>query len=1125
MSNLTVLAIEFEGATLNLCLHCPHFNDGGAAQSRDRNRGGASQWTQIYLPTHSSSVRALESVLRKVKRFLPMVCVSFTIAFLYTAQVAWAQSRGYFALKTQLVPIARISSRPVPLLVTDGADLRFKRLSANQGLSQTRASSAVQDSLGFMWFATQYGLNRYDGYKVKVYKHEPGRPDSLSCVYVHSVMTDRSGNIWVGCDSVLDKFDPVHETFAHFPLESRHDIGPPGIIEDIHEDHFGSLWLTTKNGLYRFEPLSGTMKRYKHEPDQPASISSNAIHSVDEDRSGKLWVATHGGLEELDRQTGRVTFRIPLGDQDAVGFHEDRFGVFWISRSSSSCPLSTLDRATNTLHCYSIHETSRARFTISGLSSMLESRDGTMWFASRGAGLLKFDRSANKLVRYVHHSQDTESLGADQVLSLYEDREGEIWTCMHQVPPNYFSARAPDFQSFTTQRGSLAGSLVTTLFEDHDRTLWIGSTGALNRIDGHDDRNTVAPGSASNGELLSIVENTSGELIGGTFFGGLQRIDPKTGSLSPYGPHPRKLQNQPTHRIMRLMFDRNNTLWAATWGGLLRFDATTGDFTTFRPSPDLRVDYSDIKQDPRGGFWLGGESGLQYFNPETNHFTVYKHDPDDPRSLSYDRVTSVYLSHAGELWVGTQDGLNKLDERTGKFSAFYTEDGLAGNVVSCILEDDGGRLWMGTNNGLSRLDPKNNKFTTYSSADGLPGQDLTGWSSCYKSSRGEMFFGGFSGAVAFYPSRVQDAPFPPPTVLTDFRLLGSEVPIGKDSPLKASITLAKSLTLTSKQRFFSFEFAGLSYYDSATNRYRYRLEGFDSDWHEVDSSNRAISYTTLPKGDYTFRVESATSRGAWSEPGVSLRLRILPPWWNTWWFIATYATSIVLLLWGAFLFRLRAITNQYNIRLAERLGERNRIARELHDTLLQGFQGLVLQFHGAVKNLRHDDPLYTKLEQVLEHADQVLTDSRLSIHDLRDKGTEDLQLPDLLSNFGRQMEQDYTTCLVLSVTGECRTVDPAITREMYFVGREAISNAFRHSGASQIDVNVSYGKFDVTLTVQDNGKGMNPLLPRNAQLGHWGLIGMQERAERIGGKFTIKSAVDQGTEVSLAVPNIREGLA
>jgi signal transduction histidine kinase len=165
------------------------------------------------------------------------------------------------------------------------------------------------------------------------------------------------------------------------------------------------------------------------------------------------------------------------------------------------------------------------------------------------------------------------------------------------------------------------------------------------------------------------------------------------------------------------------------------------------------------------------------------------------------------------------------------------------------------------------------------------------------------------------------------------------------------------------------------------------------------------------------------------------------------------------------------------------------------------------------------------MEQVLERADQVLTDDRLSVHDLRDKGTEDLQLPDLISSFGRQMEQDYTTCFVPSVTGECRTVDPAISREMYFVGREAISNAFRHSGASQVNVNVSYGKSDVTLTVQDNGKGMNPLTSRNAQIGHWGLIGMQERAERIGGKFTIKSAVGQGTEVLLVVPNVREGVA
>ena len=278
--------------------------------------------------------------------------------------------------------------------------------------------------------------------------------------------------------------------------------------------------------------------------------------------------------------------------------------------------------------------------------------------------------------------------------------------------------------------------------------------------------------------------------------------------------------------------------------------------------------------------WIGGDAGLQY-EPEKNHFTIYKHDPDAPQSLADDRVNLVYPTRSGEIWVGTQNGLDKLDEKTGRFQAYYTKDGLSGNVVSCILEDERGQLWMGTNNGVSTLDPKTLKFTTYSAADGLPGQDLTGYSTCYKSSDGEMFFGGFGGAVAFYPGRCRMALYPA-SVLDRLCLSGVEVPIGTHSPLKRSITYTDSLTLTSKQNIFSIEFSALSYVNSPADRYRYKLDGLDTAWNEVDSTARTASYTTLPKGNYTLRVQSATGRGAWNDPGLSLHVKILPPWWDTW---------------------------------------------------------------------------------------------------------------------------------------------------------------------------------------------------------------------------------------------------
>ncbi len=1014
------------------------------------------------------------------------------------------------------VPMASVSPVPVKLPLADSHDLRFKKLTGSEGLSQTRASSAVQDNLGFVWFPTQYGLNRYDGYKFKIFKHEPGRADSLSCVYVRSLLKDRKGTLWVGCDSVVDRFDPISETFRHYPIHTAKNNDPSGMVVHMYEDRLGLLWLATPNGLYKLDPSNGGVSRYPHDPDKPSSISSNFISSAGEDGKGEFWVASRGGLDRFDRATEKVTLHIPLdGHRNEFSIHEDRFGTFWIARAIPTCPLSTFDRHTNTVRCYSIYDGDRPSPNMQGIYSMMESQDGTMWFATIGDGVLKYNRNDGTLTRYKNDPADSESLASNNVLSLYEDREGEIWVCMNDVQPNLFDERPSPFQSFTKRRGTLAGALVTTIFEDSHRILWIGSTGGLHRIDRQTGQNMVQVGSENKGDILSIIEDRAGTLVAGTYLTGLQKVDPKTGLLSPYGG---STHNPSGYPIERLLVDRSGVLWAATWDGLGRLDPSTGTFTMFRPDIHSADDYSDIKQDARGRIWLGGESGLHSYEPETHHFEVYKHDPGDPQSLSDNRVNSVHPGRSSEIWAGTQNGLDRLDETTGKFTTYTTKDGLSGNVVSCILEDERGLLWLGTNNGLSTLDPKSLRFTIYSSTDGLPGQDLTGWSSCYKSADGEMFFGGFSGAVAFYPGRVRETPSSPKTVLTRFQLSGAEVPIGGDFPLKKSITYSDSVTLTSEQNIFSFEFSALSFLNSSTNRYRYRLEGLDGNWHEVGSTDRVASYTTLPKGDYTLRVQSATSRGAWVEPGLSLQIHILPPWWDTWWFISTLIAMFVLLLSFAYRVRLGEIARQHNLRLEERLSERSRIARELHDTLLQSFHGLMLQFQAVLNTLEHNEPLHKRMEQIMVRADEALFEGRQSVRDLRHEDTNGADLPALLKVCGEQFAQDHAAPFSLVVVGEPISIEPLVAREVHLIGREAISNAFRHAHAAKIEAELSYEQSALKLTVRDDGVGIEPKVLDAGRAGHWGFRGMRERAKSIDAQLTVLSRLDAGTEIILMVP-------
>jgi signal transduction histidine kinase len=257
------------------------------------------------------------------------------------------------------------------------------------------------------------------------------------------------------------------------------------------------------------------------------------------------------------------------------------------------------------------------------------------------------------------------------------------------------------------------------------------------------------------------------------------------------------------------------------------------------------------------------------------------------------------------MWVGTQEGLDRFDPNTGRFSALSQRNGLPGNDVGCILEDRPGDLWMSTDNGVAQFDPRNGSLQSYSTADGLPGPDLTGWGTCFKSETGEMFFGGFSGATAFYPKDVKDSQYVPPISLTDFRLFGAKVEPGPKSPLQKSINHTNAITLSHEQNIFSVGFSALSYLNPTTNRYRYMLEGLDRSWNEVGSDRRFATYTTLPAGKYTFRVEGATSRGPWDEPGAILQIEILPAWWDSPWFRIVCLAALLLLVAAIYLYRKR----------------------------------------------------------------------------------------------------------------------------------------------------------------------------------------------------------------------------
>jgi ligand-binding sensor domain-containing protein/signal transduction histidine kinase len=1008
----------------------------------------------------------------------------------------------------------RGDSLPETIDVVEGIDIRFRRLPASAGLSQTRVSSVVQDNVGFIWFGTQYGLNRFDGYKSKTFKNEPGRPETLSCVYIRSLFVDHAGTLWVGCDRFLDRFEPLTETFSHFRVSTQPSDELSTPIQRISEDRMGTIWLATDKGLYKFDPATGRTTRYVHAPEAPASIADNRVNMAEEDREGRLWVSSGGGLEEFDRSRGEVVRRAPVRNE-VTWFREDESGVFWMAEYGSPCGLASWNPRTQTVRCHSIRNKLQGNPSNIVVSEILEDRNGTLWFSSTG-GLLKLDRARNTIVRYHNNPLDSESMESDSLIFLYQDHEGNIWTCFQGLEPNFFSDQPQPFERFTRRRGSLIDPLVTSIYEDHNGVLWIGSMGGLNRIDRRTGKNTAILRTGN--EILAILEDRRGVLFGGTFHHGLEHIDHETGKLSPY------LSSHSTSPVMRLIYDHEGNLWAAEYGGVGRFDPATGLFTVYTPENQNVVQYQEIKEDREGDFWLGAQSGLHRFDPRTGQFKIYEHHPDNARSLSDNRVNSVHFDHSGNLWVGTQNGLDRFDPATGTFQNYFEKDGLAGNVVSCILEDKRGVLWMGTNNGLSSFDPQMHRFLNFSPADGLPGPDLTGWGACYQSPSGEMFFGGFSGATAFFPDRLVSSSFVPTTVLTEFQLSGKPVLIGGESPLTHSITRADSIALSHQQNIFSIEFSALSFFNAETNRYRYKLDGLDDAWHLAGSDQRVASYTTLPPRTYAFEVQGATARGPWSEPGAKLRIEILPAWYQTFWFRALCVAVFLLLLWAIYLLRLKELERQFHIALEARVDERTRIARELHDTLLQSFNGLLLRFQ-AVSNVlpARPDEAKRRIEAAIEQAAQAITEGRDAVHELRSGGLTSIDLGQALNSFGKELlagsVPDDCPEVRVQVEGTPQILNPIVRDEAYRIGAEALRNAIRHAAARRIEVEIRYGEHHLRVRIRDDGKGIDPVvLGRDHTVGHWGLRGMRERAKLVGSSLEVWSQLGTGTEIELSIP-------
>jgi diguanylate cyclase (GGDEF)-like protein len=826
-----------------------------------------------------------------------------------------------------------------PVLATDARNIRFRHITPEDGLSQSSVLAIVQDREGLMWFGTQEGLNRYDGYQFKTFSPDPGTTPGGSMPIVRALLEDREGVLWVGTDDGLHRFDRSSSKFARFENDPTNPMSlSNNRVRVIYEDSAGSLWIGTEGGgLNRFDPRSKTFTRFNHNPSNPASLSNDYIRSVIQDREGALWVATDsGGLNRMDPATGRFRhFRHDAASRRGIGsdhlraVYKDREGRIWVGTDDAG--LDRFEPDTETFRHFPHDPRKPGSIASERVRVIHQDSHGSLWVATDG-GLCEFHEESQSFLCYTHDPTNPVSLVENRVTALYEDRGSVLWVGTYSGASR-FNLSTGFFQHYKSGGGSsnqISGNLIQSFAESpEDGAIWVATYGSgLNRLNRKTGQVTQyralpqEPSGLADDRVMSLAVDREGIVWVGMYDAGLDRLDPRTGTFTHFRNDPANPKSLSRNAVTRIHEDRQGVLWVGTYrGGLNRLDRKTGEFIRYQHDTANPTSLSSdrvlsISEGDDAILWIGTDGGgLNRFDPETGTFSHYRHDPGDPESLSSDHVWVVHRDAMARLWIGTQGaGLNRWDPadrkaHVGRFKHYAAGSGLPSLVINGILEDESGNLWISTNRGISRFSPDTEVFKNYDVTDGLQSSEFN-YGAFFEAADGEMFFGGQNGFTAFYPQLVRENLHAPPVVLTAFRKFNQPVDLGM------APSDVRDISLNHRDSVVAFEFAALDYTAPEKNRYRYKLEGFDSDWIDAGQLRRA-TYTNLSPRNYTFRVKASNNDGVWNEEGLAVRVGMVPPPWRTWWAYGIYCLMVL----GAFY--------AYGHRQAQKLEHEAEYARKL----------------------------------------------------------------------------------------------------------------------------------------------------------------------------------------------------
>ncbi len=1000
-------------------------------------------------------------------------------------------------------------------------NLKSEHISLEQGVANNLIFSIYQDSKGFVWFGTMFGLVRYDGVNYKTYRFDPLDSNSLSNDDIISIYEDRSGNLWIGTyRGGLNKYDRTTGKFTRY----LHDPENPNTIGNnsvwtILQDKKGAMWFGTENGLNRFEQGADKFTVYKKDSTKAGSISGNFIRSLAEDREGNIWAGTLAtGINKFDPVTETFTnYRNEkenvksLSNNSVNTIFEDSDGELWIGTGGGG--LNKMNKATGEFISYKYDSTNKSGLSSNFVYDISEDSPGFL-LAGTQNGLNRFDKSTGTFIKYNIYPDDKKK--PEIVMAFKKDLSGVIWVSSYNEGLYKLSFPENKFGSLLQDKN------INCIYHDKSGVLWAGTArdGLQKSQDNgksfvtytFEKNNTK---SISSYFVTSLAEDTEGNLWIGTDRG-LNMLPKNSDSFVKFLNEPGNESSLGNNNIRNIIFDKEGTLWIGTGTGLDKLMKGSNSFIHFQHSPKDSSSLSEntilsLYEDKYGYLWIGTFAGLNMLDKKTGKFRHFKQDPNDPNSISNNYVFSFSEDSNNNFWIGTGGGLNIFDRNTETFFHFTEGDGLPNGVIAGLEAGNDGYLWISTYKGISRFSVKNKAFRNYDIYDGLL-SNMFNTGSYFKNSKGEIYFGSINGVNYFNPETLKDRNFIAPVILTS--LIKFDGTDNKEVDLSA----VNEIELRYRDNIIKIGFSSADFTNPAKNKFAYKLEGFDNDWNYSGNNNEAV-YTNLSPGDYTFKVKGTNSDGVWNSNEAALKITVIPPFWKTWWFYGILVCSLI----GGIVFiqnyrvrqKVKNLIELEKIKENERELMREQASRDYHDELGHKLTRISLYSRRINKKLRPTaNGLTEDLNSIVETSNSLQSGAKDLIWAMNPKEDTLYDFTVRLRDFGNELfENTGINFTSDGIKDDHKNIYLSMNckRHLIYIFKEGMNNILKYSRCANVRLTFHVYDDDIEIVLSDDGRGFDI---NNCPKGY-GLKNIFSRGKQIGINVNITSEDKKGTVIKL----------